>query len=170
MATSKRIPANWEKWCKTGIHGHGTTKKNAVMRCLKNGHVRGYFSDIVLRPDTHTLDSMYPTLEHLNDPNDHDDAAVEACIFNQIKSHLSEKEFWQVIEHFFAVGVEKGAIKPPFGKRLPRGWAPKRNASKGNLIQSNTKAAAPISVKPSENSPATLHNSKNLPKNNPLSS
>ena len=128
--TASKIPATWEKWCTTGKHGRGARKKNAVLKCLNSGHVQGYFSDMLLRPDIEITDSMYPSLEHLIDPKNHCEAVVEARIFNDMKSHLSENEFWQVIEHFFVVGVEKNKIKPLFGKRLPRGWGPKRHYKK----------------------------------------
>ena len=36
----------------------------------------------------------------------------------------------EVIEHLFLVGVEKGEIKPPFGKRLPKGWGPAKHYKK----------------------------------------
>jgi len=134
MTTSK-IPVTWAKWCTTGAHGRGERKKNAVLKCLTSGHVRGYFSDIVLRPDIDNTDSMYPSLEHLSDPKNHADAVVEARIINDMKSHLSENEFWLVIEHLFIVGVEKKKIKAPFGKRLPRMWSPKRHYKKIELNQ-----------------------------------
>jgi hypothetical protein len=124
---TQKIPALWEKWCKTGKHGRGARKKNAVMKCLKRGHVRGYFSDIILRPDIEHTHSMYPSIDHLIDPKNHKEAVVEARIINDMKSHLDEKEFWLVIKYLFAVGVEKKKITAPFGKRLPRGWSPKRH-------------------------------------------
>ena len=125
--TTPKIPATWEKWCTTGQHGRGARKKNAVQKCLSSGHVRGYFSDIVLRPDLENTHSMYPSLEHLAGPSDHAQTVVEARIINDMKSHLSENEFWLVIEHLFIVGVDKGKIKAPFGKRLARGWSPVRH-------------------------------------------
>jgi hypothetical protein len=125
--TTPNIPATWQKWCKSGIHGRGARKKNAVLKCLVSGHVRGYFSDIVLRPDLAGTDSMYPSLEHLVDPKNHAEAVVEARIINDMKSHLNEAEFWKVIEHLFIVGIEKKKIVPPFGKKLPKGWSPLRN-------------------------------------------
>jgi len=125
----QKIPSTWEKWCTTGTH-KGNRKKNAVLKCLKSGHVRGYFSDIPLRPDLADTHSMYPSFEHLVDPLNHQEAAVEARIINDMKSHLTEKEFWQTIEHLFVVGLEKGKIKPPFGKRLPKGWTPERHYEK----------------------------------------
>lgn len=73
---------------------------------------------------------MYPSFEHLVDPRNHAEAVVEARIINDMKSHLSENEFWQMIEHLFVVGLEKGKIKPPFGKRLPKGWSPGKHYGK----------------------------------------
>jgi hypothetical protein len=126
----QKIPTPWEKWCKTGRHGAGARKKNAVLKCLISGHVRGYFSDIPLHPDLPDTHSMYPSFEHLVDPKNHEEAVVEARIVNDMKSHLNEKEFWQMIEHLFAVGLQKGKIKPPFGKRLPKGWSPAKHYAK----------------------------------------
>jgi hypothetical protein len=133
MSTDK-IPSPWTKWCTTGRHGVGGRKKNALIKCLKDGHVRGYFSDLPLRPDLEHTHSMYPSFDHLNGPTDHQAAVVEARIINDMKSHLSEDEFWRVIEHLFAVGMGKGKIKPPFGKRLPKGWSPKRHYGKKESV------------------------------------
>src|SRR5206468_1755404 len=92
--------------------------------------VRGYFSDISLRPDLDNTHSMYPSFEHLVDPANHQEAVVEARIINDMKAHLSENEFWMVVEHLFLVGLEKGKIRPPFGKRLPKGWPPEKHYPK----------------------------------------
>ncbi len=134
MTTAQKIPKPWQKWCKTGKHGVGARKENAVRKCLKSGQVWGYFSDIVLHPELEPHRSMYPSFEHLVDPNNHTDAVVEARVFNDMKSHLSEDEFWLVIEHLFAVGLEKGKIKPPFGKRLPKNWSPKKDYGKAPSV------------------------------------
>jgi len=131
------VPEPWLKWCARGKNGVGNRKKNAVLRCLKSGLVRGYFSDIPLRPDLDPAHSMYPSFEHLVDPSNHSEAAVEARIINDMKSHLSESEFWRVVEHLFLVGLEKGKIRPPFGKRLPKGWSPARHYK-------NIKATKPV--------------------------
>ena len=150
--TTPKIPATWEKWCTTGKHA-GARKRNAVLKCLKSGHVRGHFSDIVLRPDLETTHSMYPSVEHLDGPKNHDATAVETRIFNDMKSHLSEKEFWIVIEHLFVVGLEKGKIRAPFGKRLPKGWSPARHYKTTEREQKGqAKAAQPICSEPSRTS------------------
>jgi len=127
MTTTPKIPALWQKWCATGRHGKGARKKHAVQKCLNSGQVRGYFSDLVLNPDLETTHSMYPSLEHLAGPRNHTETVVEARIINDMKSHLSEDEFWRVIEHLFIVGLDKGKIKAPFGKRLPKRWSPERH-------------------------------------------
>jgi hypothetical protein len=140
--TSPKIPNNSEKWCKSGKNGRGARKKKAVLKCLASGHVRGYFSNIVLRPDLAITDSMYPSLEHLVDPRNHAEAVVEARIINDMKSHLSEAEFWKVIEHLFIVGVEKKKITPPYGKRLPKSWSPVRHYTKRQPNQTVQATAA----------------------------
>jgi len=129
MPTSQKVPAPWSKWCTTGCHSP-TTKKNALLKCFNSGHVRGYFSDIPLRPDLDHTHSMYPSIDHLVDPTVHTETVVEARIINDMKSHLSEDEFWRVVEHLFAVGLQKGKLRPPFGKRLPKGWSPEKHYRK----------------------------------------
>ncbi|HEX5399820.1 MAG TPA: hypothetical protein VFY06_12320 [Verrucomicrobiae bacterium] len=130
---SHKIPKTWEKWCSTGTH-KGERKRNAILKSIKSGDVRGYFSDIPMRPELDPTHSMYPSFEHLVDPSNHQEAVVEARIINDMKSHLSENEFWMMIEHLFVVGLEKRKIKPPFGKRLPKGWEPMRHyVNKSNI-------------------------------------
>jgi hypothetical protein len=87
---------------------------------------------------------MYPSVEHLDGPKNHDATVVEARIFNDMKSHLSENEFWRVIEHLFLVGVEKGKIRPPFGKRLPKGWGPANHYTKTAQPASPANGSQPI--------------------------
>jgi hypothetical protein len=127
--SAQKIPEAWVKWCGSGRHG-GNRKKNALLKCLQSGHVRGYFSDFPLRPDLDDSHSMYPSFDHLVDPKNHQEAVVEARIFNDMKSHLTETEFWQAIEHLFVVGIQKGKIKAPFGKRLPKHWSPVKHYTK----------------------------------------
>ena len=143
IMSTQKIPDAWAKWCTSGRHGVGSRKKKAVLKCLQSGHVRGYFSDIPLRPDLEGSHSMYPSFEHLVDPTNHQEAVVEARIFNDMKSHLSEVEFWQAIEHLFIVGVQKGKIKPPFGKRLPKGWSPEKHYTH-KVPSLSQKASSPI--------------------------
>lgn len=83
---------------------------------------------------------MYPSFEHLVDPTNHQEVAVEARVINDMKSHLSEAEFWQVIEHLFVVGLAKGAIKPPFGKRLPKSWSPTKHYDGAKIVPDILKA------------------------------
>lgn len=123
-----KIPRNWLNWGSSNSKRHrkSVQRKRAILQCLKDGCVRGYFSDFILDPTLDRMDSMCPSIEHLNGTKDQEHVAVEVRVINEMKTHLSEKEFWQVVEHLFGVGVEKGKIRPPFGKRLPRGWKPDR--------------------------------------------
>jgi hypothetical protein len=135
--STKTIPEIWMPWCGTGTHGRGNRKKNAVLKCLQSGQVRGYFSDLPLRPELDSSHSMYPSFEHLIDPTNHQEAVVEARIINDMRSHLSEAEFWRVVEHLFVVGVKKGKIQPPFGKRLPKDWSPEKHYGKKQMAAGN---------------------------------
>ena len=132
---SQNIPENWEEWCRRGDH-RGSRKKNAVLRSLKGGYVRGYFSDFVLDPSLDPSNSMYPSVEHLVGRENHDEVVVESRVINDMKSHLSEDEFWKVIEHLFYVGIKKEKIHPPFGKKLPRKWSPQKHYGKKVVVQS----------------------------------
>ncbi|MBI1177818.1 hypothetical protein GC207_10310 [bacterium] len=95
-----------------------------------SGHVRGYFSDIPMKPGLAPTHSMYPSLERLSDPTNHDDTVVEALIFVDMKSHLSGDEFWLAIKRMLAVGVAKDKIKAPFGKRRPKNSIPAKHHKK----------------------------------------
>lgn len=122
------IPPEWEKWCSTGRH-KGHCKRRAVLQCLKDGIVRGYFSDFPLNPKLKPTDSMYPSVEHLTSRQDSKNVAVETRIVNDMKSHLSEKEFWQLIGHLHHVGRKKLKGNPlrPANKPLLGVWHPERN-------------------------------------------
>lgn len=126
-----KIPSAWVKWCRTGNH-HSATKEKAVLKCLKRDRVRGYFSDILLNPNLKNTNSMYPSLEHLVSRKNRKETVVEARIFNDMKSLLSEEEFWRVIDHLFAVGRKKDKIKSGRGKLLRKEWHPKRNFTKSS--------------------------------------
>lgn len=134
-ANGRSIPENWVKWCSAG---KSARKKNALRRSLVNGNVRGYFSDIPLNPELEHSHSMYPSVEHLVSANNHQEIVVEARIVNDMKSHLSEDEFWKMVEHLFSVGIKKGKIKAPFGKRLPKGWTPARHYIKATAPSGDT--------------------------------
>jgi len=50
---------------------------------------------------------------------------VEARIINDVKSHLTEEEFWQMVEHLYAAGTSKGKVSRLAKRR--DAWKPKRN-------------------------------------------
>jgi hypothetical protein len=43
---------------------------------------------------------------------------VDARIINDMKSHLSNSEFWLLVEHLYAVGRAKGSHPAPFRCRV----------------------------------------------------
>ena len=118
----------WLAWSKRGVHGKTARKRRAAERCLAtDGTVRGYYSDLPLDPSLPESHSLYPSIEHLNSPTDHSNLVVEARIINDMKNHLSEAEFWQVVEHLYAIGQHKGHIPIPTARTLPTAWSPTRH-------------------------------------------
>ncbi|OQA07485.1 MAG: hypothetical protein BWY65_01860 [Firmicutes bacterium ADurb.Bin373] len=115
----------WMEWCRKGKYGVGK-KHDAAKKSLSNNEVRGYYSDIVLNPDLDDKNSMYPSIDHLY-PSDESELVVEARIFNDMKTHLTPDEFWQAIEHLYAVGVRKGKIAKRTPKELGSDWAPEND-------------------------------------------
>lgn len=117
----------WPTWVNKGTH-KGATKRRALDRCRQtDGTIRGYYSDLPMDPTLPETHSLYPSVEHLSSPGNHKDVVVEARIINDMKSHLSEAEFWQVVEHLFAVGALKGQIPIPQPRLLASAWSPTRH-------------------------------------------
>jgi len=127
MTTHKNtdLSPEWVDWCGRGRHGVAA-KRRALEICCDNGKVRGWYSDIVLDPNKKQTDSMYPSIDHVS-PGDNANLKVEARLFNDMKSHLTEAEFWRVVEHLYSVGREKNKIKNRKPYRLPAGWKPWNN-------------------------------------------
>jgi hypothetical protein len=89
--------------------------------------VRGYYSDLRLDPTLQHNHSMYPSHDHTTFPRDHKAMFVEARVVNDMRSHTSEGEFRQFVEHFYAVGLAKGKIPQGVPQRLPDGWSTVRH-------------------------------------------
>ena len=122
-----QISQAWLAFCRRGRISIGHQRRS-VESCLgPDGVVRGYYSDLVLDPTLGDRDSMYPSHDHMTFPHEDRTMVVDARLFNDMKSHLDETEFWLVIEHFYAVGRAKGRIPNRSPERLPAGWAPRRS-------------------------------------------
>ncbi len=122
-----KLSEAWIAWSKRGSLG-SVIKRHAAERCsATDGTVRGYYSDLPLDPTLPDTHSLYPSIEHLNESADHSAVVVEARIFNDMKSLLSEVEFWQVVEHLYVIGQQKGHIPIPSTRMLPTTWSPKRH-------------------------------------------
>ena len=94
-----------------------------MLRCInERKEVRGYYSDLLLDPNLPPTHSLYPSAEHTTFPKMDGEMVVESRIVNDMKSHLSDAEFWHAIEHLFLVGVAKKKIAKP-GKRRDT-WSP----------------------------------------------
>lgn len=121
------LHAAWETFCRRGRISVGRQRRSVESCRAPNGVVRGHYSDLELDPTLEHTHSMYPSHDHTTFPRDHRAMVVDARIFNDMKSHLSEDEFWLVVEHLYAVGRAKKRIPSRHPRRLGRGWSPRRN-------------------------------------------
>jgi hypothetical protein len=120
------LPPKWEKWCQHGNYSVGH-KRRAVLKCFNKttGEVRGFYSDLLLDPTLPHTNSLYPSVDHTTSPKSDIEMVVEARIINDVKSHLTEEEFWQMVEHLYAAGTSKGKVSRLAKRR--DAWKPKRN-------------------------------------------
>ena len=120
------LPPKWEKWCQCGNYSVGH-KRRAVLKCLnkKTEEVRGFYSDLLLDPSLPPTDSLYPSVDHTTSPKHYAEMVVEARIINDVKSHLTDEEFWRMVEHLYAVGTLKEKVSK-LARRYDA-WKPKRN-------------------------------------------
>lgn len=88
--------------------------------------LKGYYSGLPLDPDLSPKNALYPSHDHLNGRDDHSQAVVETRLINDMKSMLTEREFWHMIEHLYAVGIEKGKVSCNKPRKLKKGWLPSR--------------------------------------------
>src|SRR5262245_55262631 len=118
-----KLPVTWDSYCHRGNY-NVTNQRRSVRRCLgADGVVRGWYSNLPLDPTIPCTRSMYPSHDHATYPKDDREMVVDARVVNDMKSHLSEREFWLLVEHLYAVGVAKGAIPPGPPRRLPDDWS-----------------------------------------------
>lgn len=122
-----RLPEAWLAFCRKGKIGFAHQCR-AVESCVaSDGSVRGHYSDLLLNPTVPETHSLYPSHDHTTSPRDHRSMVVDARLINDMKSHLSEAEFWLVIEHLYAIGRSKEQIPLRSPQRLPGNWVPSRN-------------------------------------------
>jgi hypothetical protein len=120
----KALSIEWDKFCHRGSIAVAK-QRESVRRCLgQDGVVRGYYSGLALNPELSPAHPMYPSHDHTTFPRDHDKMVVDVRIVNDMKTILTEKEFWQMVGHLYAVGVEKGKIT---SERIMEGWSPERS-------------------------------------------
>ena len=118
---------HWEAFCKRGLYSI-ENQRMSVEHCMgPDGVVRGHYSDFQLDPTLPEKSALYPSHDHTYDRSDDSQMVVDARFINDMKSILSEDEFWMVIAHLHSVGVEKGKINRDGHKRLPSAWKLGRN-------------------------------------------
>lgn len=103
----------------------------------EDGAVRGYYSGMLLNPDLPETDPLYPSHDHLAGRDNHVEMVLEARVVNDMKTILSEQEFWLLIEHLYAIGRRKGRIQEQEPAMLPDGWHPIRNYARTERRQRN---------------------------------
>jgi hypothetical protein len=125
---SKSLSEAWEIWCRRGRSSVGH-KRRAVLKCMNaQGEIRGFYSNLILDPTLPPTHSLYPSIDHVTFPKRHGEIVVETRIVNDMKSHLSEEEFWHAIEHLFVVGTAQKKIPSSAARR--DSWAPGRHYAK----------------------------------------
>lgn len=117
---------DWQGFCARGQISVGHQRRSLEACTDQDGIVRGYYSDIELDPTLPSSHSLYPSHDHTTVPRNDREMVVEARVFNDMKAHLTASEFWEVIEHFYAVGRAKGRIPDRSPQRLHPGWTPER--------------------------------------------
>lgn len=80
-------------------------------RCAgQDSNVRGYYSGFFLNRELPHTHAMYPSHDHLAGRGDDSQMVVDARVVNDMKTILSEDEFWVLFEHLYSVGRAKGKI------------------------------------------------------------
>lgn len=124
-----KLTPEWEEWARRGRFRGPRKRAAAVESRREDGDIRGFYSDLPLDPSADPTDSLYPSLDHVTHPKDHSQMVVETRIVNDMKSHLSEEEFWKLIEHLYCVGVQTKKILSGAPKRCLN-WTPARHFKK----------------------------------------
>lgn len=123
----QNIPDPWHSFCRRGKY-RVRDQEASVMKCiLEDGTVVGYYSGFLLDPELKATDAMYPSHDHLLGRNDHANMVVDARFINDMKTILSEREFWKIVEHLYVMGRRKGKIPEREAQILPAGWHPARD-------------------------------------------
>ncbi len=124
------LSAEWIAYCGRGNYTRANQRKSVEKSLSPDGVVRGFYSDLPLDPTLPHTHSMYPSHDHITHPRDDREMVVDARIVNDMKSHLSEAEFWMLVEHLYAVGVAKKKIPSETPRRLADDWSSLRHFGK----------------------------------------
>ena len=127
MSNNESAGSQWDAFCRKGSISL-RDQRASVARCIAaDGSVRGYYSDLPLDPTVPDTGSLYPSHDHVVSRQDDTNMVVDARVINDMKTILSEDEFWRLVEHLYAVGLDKTKIPSGRPRRLPEEWFPDRN-------------------------------------------
>jgi hypothetical protein len=124
---NQEISDIWRNFCRRGRYPV-RYQEASVKKCIQDdGTVIGYYSGLQLNPELQETDAMYPSHDHLIERSDHGNMVVDARLINDMKTILSEKEFWTVVEHLYAIGRRTGRIPGREAQTLATDWHPARD-------------------------------------------
>lgn len=123
VAGTEFLPRKWEEFCRKGKMPRRWQRASVRATGDPYKELTGYYSGLPLDPTLPHTDAMYPSHDHLAGREDHSKAVLETRLVNDMKSILTEDEFWGMIEHLYAVGLEKKKVSNKLQK-LKKGWKP----------------------------------------------
>jgi len=121
------IPENWRSFCRRGRYRVKDQEASVLKSMNEDGSVVGYHSGFRLDPNLKATDALYPSHDHLSGRDNDGNMVVDARFVNDMKTILSEEEFWIMVEHLYAMGRRKGTIPARDAQILPAGWHPLRD-------------------------------------------
>ena len=120
------LSVKWEDFCRRGRYSLENQRKSVMRSLCEDGVVRGYYSKLCLDPTRDVKDALYPSHDHLAGRDDDTEMVVDARVINDMKTILSEAEFWRLVEHLYAVGRDERRIAARKPERLDESWSPAR--------------------------------------------
>lgn len=135
VSTNHELPDAWENFCRRGKMPRKWQRASVLATGNPWQGLKGYYSGLPLDPDLSPKNALYPSHDHLNGRDDHSQAVVETRLVNDMKSMLTEREFWQMIEYLYVVGLEKDKIQSCQYRKLGGTWKPSCDFDKLNGVE-----------------------------------
>lgn len=126
ITTADTLPKDWEAFCRKGKMPRKWQRASVLATGDPVKGLTGYYSGLPLNPGLAPEHVFYPSHDHLTGRDDHSRAVVETRLVNDMKSILNEDEFWRMVEHLYAVGLEKGKLPGNKARKLETKWLPRK--------------------------------------------